>query len=581
MCLGGGPGGFGINWNSMTGDLKNLKAAIAAFKRDPAGASAAINAFNKNLKAQTSRLKSEIKRLGQNLADPLGINDKLNTARSLQRAKSISDGYPVKDSRGIVHDNVLKSMVSADIESVIDNGDRTPVKYITKPILDYCGEIAGYEKIAVSGDPAYIGWDPNADPSLNTDRPTVNPIAGFGSYTYTFKQRGSVVEVFDSTGNRINDLSLTRGHHCRLSFELQDKQVQFYSDPGYTSVWTQGLIYSRNPAYGSDMEIITPDSLTTFDRGELDWAVLIETPELAPAVISTPNDIYWRTMDNSHQGKFSIGGETVIPVADRTYDVSMAVKKACLHLTNTASEVAPVNEEVFNGTNEFTNRTYKTATFIYNSAGGLVGTITQDGVRLQVKDDIETSDELGNTDDNNKIIKSTVKITDSTWLITKRYVSIESGLDYNQIYFYISSTENENDANYCLLLKFNDPISISNSTKLPYTDDYSYKLTQLVKSGTDFVPVTTPISNSDETKFELIQRDGREFIRWNLTSYTEAQRAQVPKNEFIFQTDIEIDPADISRAFINSDPTEYRTYFYFKLADGSAVESIITKMTQI
>ena len=576
MCLGGGPGGFGINWNSMPGDLKNLKAAIAQAGNTP---SATINAFNQNLKAQTSRLKSEIKRLEQNLADPLGLNNKLNTARNIQRVKSISDGYPVKDSRGITHANVLTAMISADIESVIDSGDRTPVKYITKPVLDYCGTVVGYEKVAVSGDPAYIGWDPNGDPALNTDNPTVNPVAGFASYTYTFKQTGTEVKVYDTTGTPVTLLNLSRGTAYRLSFELTDKQIQFYSDAAYTAPWTEGLIYSRSPAYGKDMEIITPDNSTTFVRGELDWAVLIETPELKPTFNSTPNDIYWRTTDNAYSGKFTISGVTEIPLADRTYDVSMAVKKACLHLVNVpATAELAVNYEQFLGTGEATTRTYSTRTSRYNAQGSQTETTDFSPVSLTVKEDIENSDELGNTDPDNKIIKSTAKLSNETWLITKRYVSVENGLEYNQIYFYVSASQDENDSTLCLLLKFDNPITVLNSTKLPYTDFYSYKLSQLVKTGNEFTPVSTPISNSDETKFELIQQSGKEFIRWNLSSYSEADKLQVPKNEFIFQTDIEIDPQDTKRTFISSDPVEYRTYFYFKLDDGTAIESVSTRI---
>jgi hypothetical protein len=569
MCLGGGPGGFGINWNSMPGDLQNLKNAIKQAGNTP---SATINAFNQNLKSQTSRLKSEVKRLEQNLADPLGLNNKLNTARNLQRAKSVSDGYPVKDSRGILHDNVLKTMVSADIESTIDNGDRTPVKYVTKTILDYCGVVIGYEKVAVTGDPAYIGWDPNGDPSLNTDHPTVNPIAGYASFKYTFKQEGNTVKVYDSTGVVVTDLALSRGVAYRLNFELTNKEIQFYSDPAYTTVWTEGLTYSRNPAYGKDMEIITPDVNTKFVRGELDWAVLIENP-------TTPNTVYWKTNNNSSVGSFVITGETSIPLADRTYDISMAVKKACLHLVNVpASSAIPVNYENFLGssTSFTTTRTYNTVTTIYDSSGNITSTTSLSSIPMTVKEDTETSDELGNTDPNNKVIKSVARFNATSYLITKRYVSTENGLEYTQIYFYLSPSQNEANATYCILLKFDDPITILNSSKLPYTDNYSYKLTRLIKSGSEFIPVVTPISNSDETKFELIQSNGREFIRWNLTSYNESDKATVPRNEFIFQTDIEIDSADLSRNFIVSNPREYRTYFYFKFGDGTAIQSTIT-----
>jgi hypothetical protein len=559
MCLGGGPGGFGINWNSMPGDLKNLKAAIKQAGNTP---SATINAFNQNLKAQTSRLKSEVKRLQQNLADPLGLNNKLNTARNLQRAKSISDGYPVKDSRGILHDNVLKTMVSADIESVIDNGDKTPIKYVTKPVLDYCGDVVGFEKVAITGDPKYIGWDPNGDPSLNTDNPTVNPVAGYASFKYTFKQEGTAVNVYDSTGTKVTELALLRGIAYRLSFELTNKEIKLYSNSAYTTAWTAGLTYSRSPAYGKDMEIITPDTSTTFVRGELDWAVLIENP-------TTPDVVYWKTIDNSSSGSFTIGGDTSIPLAGRTYDVSMAVKKACLQLVHTTNYGVQYEDPI-------TTRTYNSRTRVYNAGGNATNTITENSISSLVVADTETLDDTGSTNENNKIIKSVTKFNDTNFIITKRYVNVENGLEFNQLYFYLSPTISEVDATYCILLKLDDPLTILNSSRLPYTDHYSYKLTRIVKSGNDFIPASVPISNSDDTNFELVIDGNKQFIRWNLTSYTENQVTSVPSNEFVFQIDIQIDPADMSRQFINSDPVEYRTYFYFKFSDGTAIDSTIT-----
>ena len=559
MCLGGGPGGFGINWNSMPGDLKNLKAAIKQAGNTP---SATINAFNQNLKAQTSRLKSEVKRLEQNLSDPLGLNNKLNTARNLTRAKSISDGYPVKDSRGILHDNVLKTMVSADIESVIDNGDKIPIKYITKPVLDYCGDVVGYEKVAISGDTAYIGWDPNGDPSLNTDNPTVNPVAGYDSFKYTFKQEGNVVNVYDNTGVIVTDLMLSRGIAYRLNFELIDKSIKLYSDSAYTTSWTEGLTYSRNPAYGKDMEIITPDTTTTFVRGELDWAVLIENP-------TTPDRVYWKTTDNAYSGSFIIGGDTSIPTADRTYDLSMAVRKASLQLIHTTNYGVQYEDPI-------TTRTYNTQTRRYDANGNITSTITELSVTSDVETDTQTLDDTGSTDENNKIIKSATKFNNTNYIITKRYVNVENGLEFNQIYFYISPTSDEVDATYCILLKLDNPLTILNSSKLPYTDHYSYKLTRLEKSGSDFIPTTEPISNSDDTKFELVIDGNKQYIRWNLTSYSESQIASVGKNEFVYQIDIEIDPTDTSRQFINSNPVERRTYFYFKFGDNTALDSSIT-----
>jgi hypothetical protein len=570
MCLGGGPGGFGINWNSMPGDLKNLKAAIKQAKDSNLGITPALNAFNRNLKSQASRLKSEVKRLEQNLADPLGVNDKLNTSRNLQRVKSISDGYPVKDSRGILHDNVLKTMVSADVESVIDNIynnrnnvstagtadniDNIPIKYVTKPILDYCGDVVGYEKVAITGNSAYIGWDPNSDPSLNTDNPTVNPIAGYDSFKYTFKQQGNAIIVYDNTGEVVSDLMLSRGIAYRLNFELIDTSIKLYSDSAYTTSWTEGLTYSRNPAYGKDMEIITPDSTTTFVRGEVDWAVLIENP-------TTPDIVYWKTNDSLYSGSFIVSGDTAIPIADRTYDLSMAVKKACLQLIHQTEGKYGVQYE------STISRTYNAQTKRYDALGNVTGSVTDSSILTVITDDTDITD--------GKIISTTTKFNDTLYLLTKRYVTVENGLEYSKIYYYISSSTLETDATFCIFIKFDNPLTILNSSKLPYVDHYSYKLTRLSKIDGEFKPTTEPISNSDDTTFELIIVGSKQYIRWNLTSYSEADKSSVQKNDFILQTDIEIDPTDTKRTFIDSNPVEYKTYFYFKFGDGTAIDSTI------
>ena len=572
MCLGGGPnGGFGVNWNSMTGDLKNLKSAIGNFKNDPGGFQSTINAFTNNLKSQTSRLKSEVARLEKNLADPLGLNNKQNTVKSLQRAKDISDGYTVKDANGIEYANALKSMVPGDIESVFDRTGlaEQPVSYVKKEILDYCGDVIGYEKVVMSGDPAYIGWD-TAPGAVNTDTPTVNPIATYANFDYMFKEEFGTIKIYDTAGIEVTNVSLARGKHYRIGLELVNESMKFYSDSNLTIAWIDGLTYSRNPAYGTDMEIITPDNTTTYVRGEIDWAVLIENP-------TTPDTLYWRATNNQH-GNINIDPTSpkVISLEDRTYDLSMAVKKACLHLVKATASIpggGTVKYEDFAGTGSTTARTYNTTTRIYNAAGTVTDTKSLNAVPFIVQEDTETLDELGNNNPNNRIIKSVSKFTALTYLITKKYISVENGLEYNQIGFYVSPTIDETNATSCVIMKFNDPINLLNSSKLPYTDFYSYKLTLLDKVGNNFEPRvgTVPISNSDETKFTFLENDN--IIRWNITSYTESDRATVPTNEFILQTDIKINPADTKRTFIDSDPVEYRTYFYFKLPDGTAIES--------
>jgi hypothetical protein len=568
MCLGGGVGGFGINWNSMTGDLKNLKAAIGQAKATGLGMTPTLNAFTNNLKSQTSRLKSEIARLEKNLADPLGINDKQNTVKSLQRAKDISDGYTVKDANGIEYANALKAMVAGDIEAVFDRSglDSQPILYVSKPILDYCGDVIGYEKVAVSGDPAYIGWDTSPG-ATNTDNPTVNPTATYANFDYLFKEENGVITIYNTAGANVTNISLSRGKHYRIGLELVNNSIKFYSNSNHTTPWVDGLTYSRSPEYGTDMEIITPDTTTTYVRGEIDWAVLIENP-------TTPNTLYWQAT-NSQYGIIEVDptSPSVIPLADRTYDISMAAKKSSLHLIH-STDYGVVHEV------DITTRTYNSTTTRYDSNNQVISPIaTQSSLSYSILDDLETLDSSGLTNANNKIIRSVTKFDNTNFLITKRYVSIENGYEFNKLYFYISSDNTEANASYCLLIKFDSTLNILNSSKLPYTDNYSYKLTYLRNEGTalapNFVPVMSPIANSNETKFELVESNGKQFIRWNLTSYTEADTANVPKNEFIYQTDIEIDPTHLKRDFISSDPVETRTYFYFKTNDGSAIKSVI------
>jgi len=565
MCLGGGPGGFGVNWNSMTGDLKNLKAAIANFKRDPAGYNATMNAFKNNIKAQTNRLKAELKRLEKNLTDPFGIKDKQKTVHSLMAAKNKSDGYKVKDSRGI-EQTVLKAMVPADIEHVLSRTDPTnaaPIVYKTKPVLDYCGEVVGYEKYAVSGDINYAGWDtnPNANNGLT---PTINPTGTYADFDYLFTLENSSIVIRNTTGVTVSEITLTRGQLYRIGFELNtNSSIKFYSDSSYTMPWIEGFTYSKDPEYGHGIEVITPDATTVFTTGELDWAVLLEEP-------TTPNTLYWKSA-NGQTGTLAVDGETSINYADRTYDLSMAIKKASLHIISSSSTVPDTDIQI--KTEEpIQTRMYDVVTNIYNSNGSLTATTNSilqfNDNTISIVDDTETLDAQGSPIAGNKIIKTVSKYTDSLFLITKRYVNEEAGLIFNKIYFYISSDTNENNASYCMFIDFVDPLTILNSSKLPYSDFYSYKLSLLEKQGDSYIPVFPAINNSDTAKFELVvPSDEQYLIRWNLTANTEATKSSVPVNDFILQTDIQIDPNDKKRTFVDSDPVEYRAYFYVKFKD--------------
>ena len=565
MCLGGGPGGFGINWNSFPGDLQNLKNAIQRFKNDPAGLNSTVSAFERNLKSQVARMNSEIKRLQQNLADPLGLNNKLNTSRSLQRAKNNTDGYPVKDAQGILHNNALRSMVTADVEAVIDNGDKSIITYKTVPILNYCGDIEGYKRVAVTGPLEYAGWDPN-NPALNQDTPTTNPSATYLNYDFLFKEENNLINIYDKTGAIVTNVNIARGNAYRIGFELTSISIKFYSDSTHTTTWTEGFTFSKTPAAGGDLEILYPDSSVSFERGDLDWRVLIENP-------TTPNALYWQATNNQ-QGSINVDptSPTVVPEEDRTYDIAMAVKKACLHLVTETESIpgtsSTVKYDKFYGSGTTSQRKYNAVAKVFNNTGAELGSITVNNIAVEVDD--TTTYDAGT-------IKTVTQITNGLYLIYKRFISVENGLEISQIHFYISTSANENDATECILLKFADPITLLNSTKLPYTDTYTYSATVTQKNGSgEFVPVTVPVTNSDQVKFELYKNGSRQFIRFNMTSNTEANKFNTQNNQFVLQTDIEIDPTDLSRTFVNSDPVEYRTYIYVKTNDGNGIELALT-----
>jgi hypothetical protein len=566
MCLGGGPSGFGVNWNSITGDLKNLKAAIANFKRDPAGYSATMNAFKKNIDSQVKRLKSELKRLEKNLTDPFGIKDKQKTVHSLMSAKNKSDGYKVKDSRGI-EQTVLKSMVPSDIEHVLARTDAVnaaPIVYKTRPVLDYCGEVVGYEKYSISGDINYSGWDtnPNANNGLT---PTTNPVGTHADFDFLFTIDNSSIVIYNTSGTQVSEINLTRGQLYRIGLELNSNTaIKFYLDSEFTTPWVEGLTYSKDPEYGYGIEVISPNESTTYVHGEIDWAVLLEEP-------TTPNTLYWKSA-NGQSGMLAVDGATSINYADRVYDLSMAVKKACLNLEHKTEYDVRYEDHV-------TTRVYDVVTKVYANDGSVISTnstLQFNDNTISVVDDTETLDDQGLPIPGNKIIKSISKYTDSLHLITKRYVNDEAGLTFNKIYFYISSDTNETNATNCIFIDFIDPLTILNSSKLPYSDFYSYKLSLLEKQGDTYVPIFPAINNSDTAKFELVvPSDDQYLIRWNLTENTEATKSEVSINDFILQTDIQIDPNDKKRTFIDSDPIEYRTYLYIKFKDF-AFDSTIT-----
>lgn len=332
MCFGPGPGGFGVNWNSLTGDLKNLRGAVDNLLSNPAGANDVLNQFELNIRTQTRRLRAELDRLGRNLSDPLGITGSQSTARKIERLSATASNYPVKDRRGIEFDNVVDPMVTGDVNFVLGRKDRlsvTPITFKIQEIKDYCGEIVGYEKVSVSGDPEYIGYttDPRFE-NLNVDNPTTNPTSTYPDYDFTFEDSTGTVKVFDRTGAELSVINLTRGKSYKIGFKLQNNNVKIYDTD--SQVWTHGITYGSDPVYGVGADgpgqIIIDENSTLqpdYKMGELEWSVLLENP-------TTPNILKWQA-GNGQTGDIVIGGATSIPDEDKSYDISTSFRKGLMH----------------------------------------------------------------------------------------------------------------------------------------------------------------------------------------------------------------------------------------------------------
>lgn len=329
MCFGAGPKGFGVNWNSMTGSLKNLKNALKNFKNTP---KQVFRQFTNNLRSQAKRLNSELARLKKNLQDPLGIGKQQSIAKALQRAKNISGDYKVKDRNGVEHLDPIRSMIPGDISNVLENNDpeaQRPVMYKTEPVLDYCGDIVGFKKVALSGDPAYMGWDTAPD-AVNTLNPTVNPIANNKDFDYTFVEENGTVNIYNKDNIQVSSPEIKRGTNYKIGFFLTTMAVGF-NQAG--SAFTNGITVGQNPKYGlgsgaPGLDIIEPGTQYNpgLMTGEIEWAAQEGTNNVAWQAASVATGAVIKA------GGFNVSGPVNIPAADKAHDVAMAFKKALMHL---------------------------------------------------------------------------------------------------------------------------------------------------------------------------------------------------------------------------------------------------------
>ena len=568
VCLGGGPKGFSLDWSKVTGDLALLKNAVKQFKSNPAGFKSVMDGFEQNLKNQAKRLNSEITRLEKNLTDPLGINDSKNTVGAIKRVKSVSDDYPVKDRNGIEYKNPTRMMITGEVDYVLDRTDpvyTTPIKYITVPLLDYCGNVFGYEKKIVSGDIDYAGWDPNND-SVNANTPTENPLATSKQYDFTFVEENNTINVYDDNNKIVPTIDLVRGKHYRFGLKLTTKKIKIFKED--RSVWYNGLTLTKEPDYGKGFEIVAVDTTTNLFGVEFDWAVGIENPV-------TPNKLFW-AVDSNLVGTINISGITQMPEEDKTYDVSMAAKKSWMHLYNKTVTIptgGSINHEAV-----YVKRRYNITANIISSNG----TWNQSGILkynygYTVLDDKETIDENGDTVEGNKIARWILRLssTPMRYFVIKKYFNESAGMKINQISCYIADTIDTDPVYFESLVSliYDEPIEVLNDIKLPYTDFNEYKLTLFTEGK---------LTNNDEFKIETPEAQGNDkYFVINLTTNRESNISELPVNEFVYTSYIKFDPNDYSRNFINSDPREQRTYMYFKGNNGLKVECTISYLDDL
>jgi len=477
VCFGGGPKGFGIDWSQVKGSLANLKASIKAIKNNPAGYKSTINAFVANLKSQEARLNAEVSRLAQDLSDPLGINDKKNTISGIVQTKGSSDDIPVKDKNGITYKNVATTLTTGEIDHVLSRLDPTytdPVHYETVPVLDYCGNITGYERRVVTGDPAYLGWD-TVDPTLNSNTPTALPVATLSEYDYTFVEENDTVNVYNKENIIVPVIELERGVHYKLGFKLTSRSLRFYTTSGAS--WYAGLTILKEPAYGKGLETVEPTlySASSFfidsKTIEVDWAVQIENP-------TTHNRLVWRTQDSTPvTGDIIVSGPTAIPEEDKTYDISNAYRKAMnflkinVHTIPNTNDIIPV-EEVDN------LRMYALSASVFgNSVSGTLGWSAAEG--YQVIDDTETLDDSGSVISGNKILRIVKQVASNQYFVSKIYFNDLNGFDVSQFNAYLTQDLTAEDTGYSLLssMKYTKQVNLINDTKLPFSGNVGYMLT--------------------------------------------------------------------------------------------------------
>lgn len=540
MCFGGGPGGFGVNYNSMPGALSQLKNALNRAANDPAGLNSIANSFANNLKMQERRLNAEINRLQKNLADPFGIQAAKQRAATLKAVNNRGADYKVVDNKGIQHSNAIKSLVPSDTLSLMNVMDTTPILYKREAVLNYCGEEVGIKMSPISGDMSYAGWDTNPATD-NSDRPFgqhVLPAADYAYYDFVIAEQNNVISAYKYNADTKNldpvqSIDVKRGVAYRFKISLQTSRMSIVNPASNNTVWSNGIEFGfQGPAGHEVVELASGLRI-----GELDWSVLIENPQ-------TPSNLTFLFTSGAsipiNVGLYrdnGTGQEAGLLASERSYNLANIVNKAVFLQQETVdgngvSVASTRTDIVFNSETKLV-----TPTATYTSTQTLsYGTGTNN---YQYIDDPDSDDVL------DKILVLTSKVGTSTYT-QKIYVNELTGISIKKLVMTLGNSHSP--------IELDNPLTITSDTKLPYTDYYSYRM----------YLVNTPNVYSDQTEFDLVDDT---TIRWYLTG----QRPdEVTSGNVMIYYDIDI--TNVNAPYVKSGRLEFvqgEYSFYINLTKAS------------
>lgn len=525
MCFGGGPGGFGVNYNTMPGALQQLKNSLNRFANDPAGLKQISKAFEANIKMQERRLKSEVNRLKTNLSDPFGIQLAKQRATALKAAHNRGADYAVVDKNGIARKNTIKNLVPGDTLALLNAADNTPILYKREAVLNYCGDEVGIKLVPVSGDIDYAGWDTNPATD-NSDRPFGLhrlPEPGDQYYDFIIKEEYNEIKILKynqdtSTTESVTSIALTRGKEYRIKLSLINYSVSIVQENN--TPWSTGIEVSIQT--GAGIEIF--EETQNLKQGEIDWGVLIENP-------TTPNNLKLK-FSNGTTLPIVIDGPTAIPAIDKTYDLADIVLKAAFFQQEVNSGLDDVQIPGIETRTDIKLNCYAkltTANNVFESTQVIeynAGLILNSYRYIDDPDSEDTADKILE-------IKSNIG---NLILVKKFNINDSAGISIRKASVLIT----DNTTTGFAVIELEDPLTIINNTKLPYKDYYKQRISAFGGNNV----------TADETEFILLNDT---TIRWFLTK----QRPTAVSNTS-WMAYYDIDITDISNPFLSAVSVEIK-----------------------